>query len=564
MGGETEFGLTSAGLTQSAHTYLSAILVSAYADAEEERAAAEGRPGFLPSGGWDYSTERPLRDARGFTVPRRQAHPSQLTDAPAVVDALSVAAAGTPRSLRSQRALAARGRDELVTNTVLTNGARFYVDHAHPEYSSPEVMTPREAAVWDLAGDVVAMRAAAAAEAAGAPRIDLFKNNTDSKSSSYGTHENYLVDRAVPFESLAEGIMAFFVTRQVLCGAGRVGVGVPGGPVEARPGFQISQRADFMEELVGLETTLRRPIVNARDEPHSDESRFRRLHVIVGDANLLPSSITVRFAATSLVLRLIEDGICPDVRLEDPVDAIRSLSHDIPLEAPSTAAALAGAFRSPLRLDTGGTTTALAVQRTYLDAARRAYSGADAETDEALTLWGRLLDGLETDPLSLAADVDWIAKFRLVDGLRRRDGLAWDDVKLQAVDLQYALLDARRGLGQRLRAAGSAASLVSVTDEEVLEAVHRAPASTRAAARGHAVSSFADSLVSASWDTLTFSFASASAPTRIVLPDPSIGGAALAPALGAADAESFAESLARAVAAHTTALSADHHERSAP
>jgi proteasome accessory factor A len=530
MGSESEFGLVGEGLTQSAHTYLSAVLVSAYADLEEDRAAEEGRPGFLPAGGWDYSTERPLQDARGFAMPRSQAHASQLTDgapevdAPAVLDARAIAVEDTPAPRRSRRSaipLVRRGRDELVTNAVLTNGARFYVDHAHPEYSSPEVLTPREIVTWDLAGDRVAQAAAAEAVRAGLPPIQLFKNNTDSKSSSYGTHENYLVDRAVPFGQIVDEITAFFVTRQILCGAGRVGIGIPGTAVEPREGFQISQRADFFEERVGLETTLRRPIVNARDEPHSDELRFRRLHVIIGDANLAPASLLIRFGATSLVLKLIEDGLAPRIDLDDPVAALQQISHDIPVEAESTAAALARSFRSPLRLEKGGETTALAIQRSYFDAAQAAYRGADDETDEVLDLWARLLDGLETDPLSLAADIEWIAKFRLLDGLRRRDGLGWDSVRLHAADLQYSLLDPDRGLGLRLRAGGALSGVVDPS--EIERAVHEAPQSTRAAARGRAVRDCADSLISASWDTLTFAVPGERMPVRITLGHPLLG-----------------------------------------
>src|SRR5690606_9980668 len=174
--------------------------------------------------------------------------------------------------------------------TVLPNGARLYVDHSHPEYSSPEVNTPRDAVLWDAAGDRVALDAvraiAASAATTGLDVVNLYKNNTDNKSVSYGAHENYLVPRAVPFAALAAGLLPFFASRQVVCGAGRVGLGDRG----TRPGFQISQRADFFEREVGLETTVHRPIVNTRDEPHAERTRHRRLHVIIGDANLSHTS----------------------------------------------------------------------------------------------------------------------------------------------------------------------------------------------------------------------------------------------------------------------------------
>src|SRR5699024_7551961 len=280
--------------------------------------------------------ETPLRDARGFELQRAAAHPSQLTDE--VRDAhvpsveLDAPLAGPEVAPEGDDAeVLAWSTQRSIGNAVLRNGARWYVDHAHPEYSAPEVMRAREGVVTDRAGEEIARRAMAILAAAeGVPEVALFKNNTDGKGASYGTHENFLVDRAVPFERVVTALLPFLATRQVLVGAGRVGLGIRG----EEPGFQLSSRADFMEAEVGLETTLNRPIVNTRDEPHSDPTRFRRLHVIIGDANLLEESTFLKLGTTSLLLAALEaehrtgQALLSDLRLADPVAAVRAISHD--------------------------------------------------------------------------------------------------------------------------------------------------------------------------------------------------------------------------------------------
>src|SRR5699024_8682154 len=226
---------------------------------------------------WDYEVESPLRDARGFDLGRERG------PAP-IIDSDEVGAA----------------------NLILTNGARLYVDHAHPEYSAPEVLDPLDAVIWDKAGERI-MEAASRhlASVPGNPRLQLYKNNVDGKGASYGTHENYLMRRDTPFEDIAAGLIPFFASRQVVCGSGRVGLGQSG----EDPGFQLSQRADYIEVEIGLETTLKRGIINTRDEPHADSERHRRLHVIVGDANLAETSTYLKVGATALVLDLIEEGV---------------------------------------------------------------------------------------------------------------------------------------------------------------------------------------------------------------------------------------------------------------
>src|SRR6476620_6747872 len=238
MGTEVEYGSSVPGQPTANPTTLSSQVVNAWAVAE---APTPRRPR------WDFEEESPLRDARGFDLSPAQALDHNDLD-----------------------------EDAGMANVILTNGARLYVDHAHPEYSTPEVTTPRDIVLWDKAGERVMEEAAMrAATVPGAPRIQLYKNNVDGKGASYGSNENYLMARQTTFPSIVSGLTPFFVTRQVVCGAGRVGRGASGDEA----GYQISQRADYIEVEVGLETTLKRGIINTRDEPHADADKYRRLHV---------------------------------------------------------------------------------------------------------------------------------------------------------------------------------------------------------------------------------------------------------------------------------------------
>ena len=283
MGIETEYGISVPGDPTANPMNLSGAVVTAYAARHGIRSSRSG---------WDYEDEAPLRDARGYDMSRAVADPSQLTDE----------------------------QDPTLANVVLTNGARLYVDHAHPEYSSPEVTGPRAAVVWDRAGELVMREAVQLLSPHGAPGVNLYKNNTDGKGASYGTHENYLMRRSTPFADIVKHLIPFFVARQALCGSGRVGIGTESG----RPGFQLAQRSDFFEVEVGLETTLKRPIINTRDEPHAVTDRYRRLHVILGDANHCDVANLLKLGTTSLVLALIEDGaVTRNLTLDQPVAALR-------------------------------------------------------------------------------------------------------------------------------------------------------------------------------------------------------------------------------------------------
>ena len=453
MGIETEYGIAVPGDPHVNPVLISSQIVNGY---------ATGEPG-LSHARWDYEEENPLRDARGFTLAREVADASQLTD-----------------------------DDVGLANVILTNGARLYVDHAHPEYSSPEVITPRDVLTWDKAGErVMATAAQRAAAIPGAARINLYKNNTDNKGASYGTHENYLMRRSTPFTDIVRHLTPFFVSRQVVCGQGRVGIGQQGN----QSGFQISQRADFFEVEVGLETTLKRPIINTRDEPHADADKYRRLHVIIGDANLAEVAGLLKVGTTSLVLAMVDEGFLGDeLAVLRPVHELHEVSHDPDLT-------------HLVELRDGRSVRALDIQREYCDQAHkfvedRFGSDADDDTIEVLARWSQVLDDLADDPSRLAGQLDWVAKRQILEGYRSRDGLDWSDARLQLVDLQYSDVRADKGLYQRLVSSGRMERLID--ESAVAQAVHEPPADTRAWFRGECVRRYGKHVAAASWDSVIF------------------------------------------------------------
>jgi len=280
----------------------------------------------------------------------------------------------------------------------------------------------------------------------------------------------------------------FFVTRQIVCGAGRVGRGQDG----SQPGFQISQRADFFEVEVGLETTLKRPIINTRDEPHADADKYRRLHVIIGDANLSEISTYLKMGTTSLVLAMIESkALSSDLGIADPVAELKAISHDPGLT-------------HLIRLRDGRRLTALDLQWAYLERARSFVdtNGSDEMTEDVLARWEGVLDRLGRDPMECADELDWVAKLRLLEGYRERESLGWASHKLQLVDLQYSDVRPEKGLYHRLVARGSMKRLLD--DEEVTRAVTEPPDDTRAYFRGRCLGKYAAEVVAASWDSVIF------------------------------------------------------------
>ena len=480
---ETEYGISLIGVPadQAPHPmYLANHVVRTYLESI----------GF-GLGRWDYTAESPLIDARGFTMPRERASLDQLTDI-----------------------------DQGLGNAMLDNGARLYVDHAHPEYSGPEVRSARDALVWDRAGDAIMLDATRAASAAIGHEIRLYRNNTDSKGASYGTHENYLLARAVPFDRIVRDLTGFLVSRTVVIGAGRVGLGQSG----QASGFQLGQRPDFFETEVALETTIRRPIINTRDEPHAPRQRWRRLHVITGDANQAQVAGWLKVGTAALAVRLVEADAAPDLHLHRPVVAFRAISHDPDLER-------------TVPLQDGREVTGIDLQQAWLDAARR-LDDLGAEDQQVLTAWQEVLDDLRTDWRTTADRLDWAAKRLLLESYRARDGLAWDSPKLALVDLQYADIDPARSLALKLERAGRLRTLVST--EQVERARRTPPTDTRAWARGRVVGRFIDELLGAGWDGLTFAGEGGRGIVRLDMPDPFAGteelaGAAVAAARRPAD-----------------------------
>jgi len=446
---ETEYGIFVRG-AENDPVAASSLLVNAYAD----------RLGPRP--GWDYEHERPSSDARDPEPPAFDG--------------------GLDPELESR-----------LVNTVLRNGARYYVDHAHPELSTPEVRTARDAVLWDVAGERIVRRSVemALGHLPSGAEIVIHKNNSDGKGNSYGCHENYLVDREVPFGRVVNGVLAHFISRQVICGAGKVGSEFPGQSPDAVP-YQISQRADFFEEQVGLETTIRRPIVNTRDEPHADPLVYRRLHVICGDANMSQVSTFLKVGSTSILLAMIEDGALKDDLLPaNPVTAVRQISHDPTL-------------RATILLDDGRRLTALDLQEALLEQARAWADRHGLESvgvevgREVLERWAEVLSSLRADDGRAARWVDWVAKARILDAYGARHSVAEGSPRMRAIDLQYHDLRPERCLATR-------AGLVEIVEEaEAARAVDEPPSDTRAYFRGRCLGKFGDSVVAANWDSMVF------------------------------------------------------------
>ena len=443
LGTETEYGITVHNQADFNPVLASSALINSYAG---ERARIQ----------WSFDEESPGRDARGFGF--EDSLPSEIETG--------------------------------LVNVVLTNGARLYVDHAHPEYSTPECFEPLEAALYEKAGELIMARAAASAQSLLAPeqRMLVHKNNSDGKGNSYGSHENYLLGRDLAFGEIVRHFTTFLVSRQIFTGSGKVGA------ENGRPhtGFQLTQRADFFEEEVGLETTLKRPIINTRDEPHADSMKYRRLHVIIGDANLSEFQTFLKLGAASLILQALEDGALPEaITLADPVNATWGVSHDVGLS-------------TPLELADGRSLTALEAQWQYLEWARKYARSSDLPDvfADVLDMWEEILTDLELDPRRTADRLDWSAKLQILEGYRRRDDLAWDSPKMHLLDLQYHDVDPARGLYHRLLAGGRMRRMF--TDDQVADAIVEPPERTRAYFRGKCVAKFGSALVAANWDSLVF------------------------------------------------------------
>ena len=443
MGIETEYGITVSGVPEFNPVLTSSVLINSYVASPLRRVR------------WDYEEETPLRDARGFET---------------------VVPAEAPSD------------EELgLANVILTNGARYYVDHAHPEYSTPECTNPRDLVIHDKAGERILELSIARATQAMPPgqRVLVYKNNTDNKGVSYGTHENYLVDRAVPFPRIVRDITPHFVSRQIYTGAGLLG-----GNDEIP--YQISQRADFFEVEVGLETTLKRPIVNTRDEPHADPEKYRRLHVIIGDANMSEVATYLKTGITAIVLMMIEDeAVTEPFALENPVQALRAISHDL-------------SCRRTVRLKDGRAVRAVDIQWGYHEMASKYIARHDvpAWAADVMTRWEETLSALEDDPRKLERQLDWVAKLSTLSSYRDKHGLEWNDPKLALLDLQYHDVRLDKGIANVLIRNGKLERLS--TEDEVQRAIEAPPTDTRAYFRGRCLAQFPQQVAAASWDSVIF------------------------------------------------------------
>jgi proteasome accessory factor A len=354
--------------------------------------------------------------------------------------------------------------------------------------------------------------------APGVPGVNLYKNNTDGKGASYGTHENYLMRRETPFADIVRHLIPFFVARQVMSGAGRVGIGQD----STSSGFQIAQRSDFFEVEVGLETTLKRPIINTRDEPHAVADLYRRLHVIIGDANQCDVANLLKLGTTSLVLAMIEDrAISEELAVSKPVATLHAVSHDPTL-------------KSLIELRDGRTMTAVQLLWVYHEHADRylqsRYAGElDVDTAEVMQRWADILTRLERDPMECAREVDWVAKLKLLQGYRDRDGLEWSDHRLRAIDIQWSDVRPEKGLFHRMLSLGRIEQLVS--DEEVKSAVVTPPEDTRAYFRGRCLEKYPSEIAAASWDSVIFDVPGHASLQRVPMLEPLRGTRATVGAL---------------------------------
>ncbi|MGO3362571.1 MAG: Pup--protein ligase [Corynebacterium sp.] len=414
------------------------------------------------------------------------------------------------------------------SNVYWPNASRVYLDvGAHPEFATAECDSLHQLLTYDRAGDRIFHGLAARCEESLNDRgiggkVYLLKNNTDSIGNSYGCHENYLVGRDVPLKALAAQLLPFLVTRQLICGAGKISVPATGAPNENfGPGYCLSQRADHVWEGVSSATTRSRPIINTRDEPHADSSRFRRLHIIVGDSNMSETTTALKVGSALLVLEMIEAGVdLPDFELANEIRSIREIARDF-------------TGSTPLALRNGSTSTPLEIQRAFHTAAEqwlaqrpdpavddgdRSTGTPNAQLAPVVELWGRVLDCFGTGDFSpVDTEIDWVIKKKLIDRVADRGGLDITDPRLGQIDLTYHDINPERGLFHLLARRGQAATVVD--DGEVEAATTTAPQTTRAAVRGRflAAAEHSTRQTTVDWTRLKVN---GDGGAEIVLPDP--------------------------------------------
>ena len=446
LGSEVEYGITVQGDPDFDPISSCVLLVNAYQDNEDARIL------------WDYEQESPLADARGFHVEGEKYTPNQ--------------------------------QENIARNKTLRNGARFYVDHAHPEYSTPEVTNVRDLITYERAGErtMEAARRAATALLPTGQTVLIHKNNSDRKGNSYGNHENYLIERRTPFREIVEHATPFLITRNIFCGSGKAGSENRAQPCD----YQISQRADFFETEVALDTMVKRPIINTRDEPHADREKYRRFHVIIGDSNLCEVSTYLRVGVTAIMLGLIEDGAIPkSLSVNDPVKVVKEVSHDL-------------ACKRQYAMERGGRMTAVEIQREYLENALRYFSSRslDPITKDVLVRWERVLAQIAEDPFQLDREVDWVIKHKLIKSYMQRHKVDWHHPQVHMLDLQYHDVRPDKGLYFVLERRGEVDRII---DPEAIErAVRTPPSDTRAYFRGECIRRYPDEVFGVNWDSISF------------------------------------------------------------
>ena len=427
---------------------------------------------------WDYRRENARRDMRGFEVDEL------LNDTDETVHLQKDRARKIPLS-------------ELKSDLIIANGARLYNDHTHPEYSTPECLSLLDLVTYDRAGERILLHCARQrTQKRGEGKVRLYKNNTDFDGHSYGCHENYLLPRQIPFDDVIQALLPFLVTRQIFAGAGKVGVEADR---RANQGvYQLSQRSDFFEVIASVNTMTRRPLVNTRDEPHADPALFRRLHIIIGDANMCEWATALKVGSMRLVLEMLEAGQLPTVALADPIQAVKSISRD-----PSRQWALELADKTP--------STGLEVQRRYLERAQALFARRDTESDWILQQWDEALQALAGAPNQLPEELvgkcDWITKKWLLDAFAAAEGLDWENPEdrgwLQSQDLEYHNIDPEEGLFLLVEASGDRVERLT-EDAHIERSMIQPPSDTRAWFRGGALSRFGDQVRSLNWDSIEF------------------------------------------------------------
>jgi len=470
VGIEEEYAIQMKGYKDLTPFQASCLLVNAYA-----RKAGLRAPGTKLL--WDYGQETPFNDFRGRLFGKKTSQESISDD------------------------------ENLRINAVLPNGARLYTDHAHPEYSTPECLSARNAVACDKAGEVILREALQAArETFPSMKIGLFKNNVDYWGHSYGCHENYLMDAEAHQEcfvrnpdKVLRSLVPFLVTRQLFAGAGKVGPDIGGDPQRR---YVLSQRAHAIEHVFGLETMYARPIINTREEHHADSKRFRRLHLILGDANMNEFACFLKIGTTQIVLQMLEDDfLTEDLTLRDPVNALRRVAE----------------FDFAVELADGRTISSLDIQGMFLSKAEqyvRSKTGREAPDAELiLEYWAHALNGLERlrlskdfelidDPLQLAWSLDWVAKLWLIQRFRNSKSRAWDSPELRVFDLQYHNIEVEEGLFAHLQNQGLTSRVLD--DSEILRAVKEAPSDTRAYFRAKCIEKFPEEILLVNWEVVGF------------------------------------------------------------